>query len=1159
MKHTLTSTFAAVVIAGATCTYAGDEVATVDFERDIRPILTSACVKCHGAKKPEGGLRLDAKVFATTGGDSGEVLHPGKPDDSELLIRVTSDDPDVRMPPEGKRLSARQIELLTRWIKAGAEWPDDPDRVTASQDHWSFKPVTRPELPDRAERNPIDRFVRARLAAQGLEPSGPADRYTLLRRLSLDLIGLPPSPAEIDEFVNDNSATAYEKLVDRLLESPHFGEKWSMQWLDLARYADSDGYEKDLPRPHAWRWRNWLIDAINRDLPFDQFTVQQLAGDLLPGATNQVKLATGFHRNTLTNREGGVDAEEFRVKAAVDRINTTMTVWMGLTAGCAQCHTHKYDPITQREFFSLYAFFNNTDEQDLPAGLEPQQQSAYEQALAAHEKTLNDLQAKLKAEQAAIETRLGKWLTEQRRVLDEKWKPVEIVSRRQSGGPNGGGVIPGKRGQYEIVAKTPLSHVTGIRVTVAPAKDQKADQGFTISHLAVTAKPTGKGESGRLFLSQAHSSDPKNQNSAGILRTDAAGWSVEKQITEPATLFIGTADKVGAAGLRGNELKNGSQDSAANLLNVFFNSPILGTGTVSKVRIFSMAKAGANFGAYLLRRDGASHRVVYRQDFTADGSTGQKELQLDPVWDVQPGDVFAHSGNGGPTFGDGSGTKDALYYPVAKLPAKGSTVDVSKLPKFPARRYSMQVEFQPAAVDYEFVKPEWDDKGAQLTFQFMLSHNSVDRLSLAVTEAADPLNASVPDMPAEIAGIVRTPDDERSEDQQKKLIDWFVSQDEAGRKLTKQIADHQKKKPKRPAALIHTVKASGARPTHVHIRGDFKKKGLQVQPGTPAFLPNLTPRGDRPDRLDLARWVVDPDNPLTARVAVNHIWAQLFGQGLVRTTEDFGTQGEQPTHPALLDWLASEFPRLNWSRKALIRLILLSDTYQQSSRTQTKLEQKDPENRLLARQNRFRLEAELVRDQYLAASELLVRQVGGRSFRPPLPDSVTRVQFVNKWTADSGDTLLRRGLYIHLQRNLILPMLMTFDRPEAILTCTRRDRSNTPLQALTLLNGSVFVEAAQGLAATIATDDSLNDDLRIAQVFLRTVSRNPSSFERGRVKQLLADLTGYYSENPEEAKKLIGSGHAKYWQASTVKPETAATWVALTRTLLNLDEMITRE
>ena len=1158
MKHTIASTFAAIVAIGST-SFAADETVTVDFERDIRPILNSSCVKCHGAKKREGGLRLDARAFAMTGGDSGEVIRPGKGEESELLTRVTSDDPDVRMPPDGKRISARQIELLTRWIKTGAEWPDDSDRVAASQDHWSFEPVTRPDLPDRAERNPIDRFVRARLAAQGLDPSGPADRHTLLRRLSLDLIGLPPSPAEIDKFVNDDSAMAYEKLVDRLLESPHFGEKWSMQWVDLARYADSDGYEKDLPRPHAWRWRNWLIDAINRDLPFDQFTVQQLAGDMLPGATNQVKLATGFHRNTLTNREGGVDSEEFRVKAAVDRINTTMTVWMGLTAGCAQCHTHKYDPITQREFFSLYAFFNNTDEQDLAADLEPEQQAAYDQALAAHDKTLKDLQAQLKVEQPAINTRLNEWLAKQRRVLEEKWIPMEIVSRRQSGGPIGGGVLLGGRGQYEIVATTPLSRVTGIRLTVAPAADKNTDTGFTISHVSVTVKPAGKGEAGRLFLAQTRSSDPTSPNPSGILRTDAAGWSVKKQLVDPATLFIGTADKLGAAGLRGNELTTGSQDGATNLLNVFFNSPILGPGTVSQVRVFTMATAGASFGAYLLRRDGTSHRIVYRQDFTADGQAGEKEYPLKPVWEVQPGDVFAHSGNGGPTFGGGAGTKDVIHYPVSKLPAKGATVDLSKLPTIASRRYSMQVEFKPAPVDYEFVKPEWDDKGAQLTFQFMMSNDLADRLSFAVTNEAEPLVESMSGIPADIARIVRTSDNERSQDQQKKLIDWFVSQDDMGQKLAKQIADHQKKIPKKPAALIHTVKVSGSRPTHVHIRGDFQKKGLEVQPGTPAFLPKLSPRGDRPDRLDLARWVIDPSNPLTARVAVNHIWAQLFGQGLVRTTEDFGTQGDTPTHPALLDWLASEFPRLNWSRKALIRSILLSDTYQQSSRNRTEVERKDPENRLLARQNRFRLEAELVRDQYLAASGLLVRQVGGRSFRPPLPDSVTRVQFVNKWTADSGDTLLRRGLYIHLQRNLILPMLMTFDRPEAILTCTRRDRSNTPLQALTLLNAPVFVESAQALAASIAANESLNDDSRIAQVFLRTVSRTPSSIEHGRVKQLLADLVDFYSENPEEAKKLIGSGHAKYWQATNLKPETAAVWVAITRTLLNLDEMITRE
>lgn len=1159
MTRKLVVALTAIVVGISTARGATADEKKIDFERDIRPIFATACTKCHGAQKREGGLRLDARSFAMSGGDSGEVILPDKPEDSDLLIRVTSNDADVRMPPEGQQLTKKQIELLTAWIESGAEWPDDSDKVQTAPDHWSFKPVSRPELPDRAESNPIDRFIRARLAAEGLKPSGRADRYTLLRRLSLDLTGLPPTSAEINRFIKDESDNAWSNLVDRLLQSPHFGEKWAMQWLDLARYADSDGYEKDLPRPHAWRWRNWLINAINRDLPFDQFTVQQLAGDLLPGATRQVKLATGFHRNTLTNREGGVDAEEFRVKAAIDRVNTTMSVWMGLTAGCAQCHTHKYDPITQREFYSLYAFFNEMDEQDLDTDPEPTQQAAYEKALAAYEKTLNDLTAKLSAERPDIERRLGAWVDEQRRTRDELWKPVEVVSRRQTGGPIGGGVILGEIGSYEIVAKTNLARVSGIRVTVSPSEKKSAQNGFVLAGIETEAVPAGDGKSGRLLLNRVRSDEPQNRYPYAVLKNGPGGWSVDKSTTKPASLLIGTADKTSETGLHGNKLQTGSQDGATNLLNVFHSFPIPGSGTIAKVHVFTMAKAGSTFGAYLLRREGSKHSIVYRQNFKADGNSGERVFTLDPVWQVQPGDVFAHSGNGGPTFVAGGGTHDVIYYPLSKLPPQGESIELPKLPRIPTRRYSMQVEFQPTAVDYDFVQPNWDDKGATLTFRYTVIRGRGDQVSFAVTDTANPLSASVSDQPDDIANIIGVPDDKRSPEQQKRLFDWFANKDEAGAQLKKQIAAHRKKTPGKPRALIHTIKSAGSRRTHVHVRGDFKKKGLEVQPGTPSFLADLVLRGDRPDRLDLARWIVDSKNPLTTRVAVNHVWAQLFGQGLVRTTEDFGTQGESPSHPELLDWLATELPRIHWSRKALIRLIVLSETYRQSSTSSSELRKRDPENRLLARQNRFRLEAELVRDQYLAASDLLVRKVGGRSFRPPLPESVTRVQFVNNWKADSGESLLRRGVYIHLQRNLMLPMLMTFDRPEAILSCTRRDRSNTPLQALTLLNAPVFLQSAQSLAASIATDESLDGDARIAEAFQRIVCRQPTSLERVRVRTLLTDLTDYYSSKPDDARKLIGGGHAKFWKDTDVEPHFAAAWVVVSRTLLNLDEVITRE
>ena len=1116
----------------------------VDFIRDIRPIFTVHCTKCHGSEKHEGGLRLDLKSLALEGGDSGKAILAGQPADSDLLDRVSSTDEDGRMPPEGEPLSAKEIELLTRWIKQGAAWPDDVGVIQLAPDHWSFKRIVPPQLPDRPERNPIDRFVRARLEKEGIEPSGEASRHTLLRRLSLDLTGLPPTVDEIKQFTNDESPKAYERLVNRLLESPHFGERWSMPWLDLARYADSDGYEKDLPRPHAWRWRDWLIEAINRDLPFDQFTVQQLAGDLLPGATDEVKLATGFHRNTLTNREGGVDAEEFRVKATIDRNNTTFSVWMGLTVGCAQCHSHKYDPITQRDFYSLYAFFNDTNEQDLKVKPSASQIVQHEQQLAEHNNRQTELQAQLDAERPKLNDRLLAWENKQRAAMQDLWKPLGVAERKTI-----------DDSVVEILAKTDLASVTAIRLQVSNAKEE-----FEISHVAIQANPAGKTDAGKLWLGRAVAEALGSTDISPILDASSeSGWAPNVSTSKVASAIFQTGNGPGETGWLGNPPKNGSQDSATNLLNIFHQSPITGRGTIRKLRVFTMAQANATFGAYLFRREGNGHRVVYKQEFKADGKHGEKEYPLNPVWKVLPGDVFAHSGNGGPTFGGGNGTTDQIYYPLKSFPAKDAIVDLGKLPKFPARTYAMQVHFEPSpnSSDEAYIKPKWDAKGATLTFRFKLAKGSLGEVQLAATDQADPLDESGGKLPKVIVKLVRDADGSRSESQRQTLFQYFVTIDAAGKKLKKQIDDHKKKKPKPPESLAHVMANANPRQTHVHVRGDSKKKGIEVQPRTPAFLPTLKFGENRPDRLDLARWIVSEQNPLTSRVAVNQIWASLFGHGLVRTTEDFGTQGESPSHPELLDWLASEFPRLNWSRKELIKLIVTSQTYRQSSRVRKDLITKDPENRLLARQNRFRLEAELVRDHYLAAAEILNRKVGGRSFRPPLPDSVIRVQFVNKWTADSGDELYRRGMYIHLQRNMMLPMLTTFDRPEAILSCTRRDRSNTPLQALTLLNGPTFVESARALATSVTSDGKLDDAKRIEQVFLRVVSRSPTSHEIERVQQLLNDVTDYYAEHLDSAQSLVGKPTEQ--KSAGMPSQRMAAWIAVCRILLNLDESITRE
>ncbi len=1104
-----------------------NEPAAIDYIRDVRPILHDHCVKCHGAEKREGGLRLDVKKLVFHGGDSGKVIDLEKPGESELVYRVETDDKDDIMPPKGKHLTAAQIDVLKKWIAQGAVWPDGVDDVEEVPDFWSFLPVSSPALPDRPEDHPIDKFVRFRLAAEKLAPSPKADRNTLLRRLSLDLTGLPPSPEIQKAFEADNSPEAFGRMADQLLASPHFGEKWAMSWLDSARYADSDGYEKDTPRPHAWRWRDWVIDAINRDLPFDEFTVQQLAGDLLPGATELVQQGTGFHRNTLTNREGGVDAEEFRVKAVIDRTNTTFSVWMGLTVGCAECHSHKYDPLSQREYYQLFSFFNSTNEKDLKTDAPPADMAMYEEALAEHEKKASELEAKLEAERPKIVERQKVWEARQLQLLQDRWKPLESVRTTQAGD-----------NILELTGKAPPGKMTALRIK----PEGKAREDATVRFLEAEAKSASA--NGSLWLESAVA--------PGILdpNTDE-GWKLSWSDPDNS-LVLTTGLPPTEGGWLGNSLKTGSQDGATALLNVYYGSPVPGRGTVGKIKVFTNAGNGSTFTVFLLRPDGEKLDVVQMKQFTSDGTKGEREFDLGAQWEVVRGDVFAHWGNGGPTFVGGKG--DTIYYPMGKKPKEGDKLEVAKFKSIPSRDYAFQFEYLPVEVPAgkQFAKPEWGPDGAQLTIRLQWKAKAPEvSFKVEVTDDPNPAQGTAEGLDADILKILSSK--EREEGEARKLYDFYLTQDLEGQKLKKALDDHLKKKPKKPEALLHVMAEGGSRKTQVHLRGNFRDKGSSVESGTPTFLPGLKVRGDPADRLDLARWIVSPDNPLTSRVAVNQIWAELFGQGLVRTPDDFGTQGEPPSHPELLDWLATEFQRLGWSRKKLIKLIVLSDTYQQASQSSGELNSKDPENRLLARQNRFRLQAELVRDQFLASAGLLNPQIGGPSFRPPLPDSVTRVQFINKWTPDKGDDLLRRGMYIHLQRNLMLPMLMTFDRPEAILSCTRRERSNTPLQALTLLNSTIFVEAAREMAKALLGNAGAEDAERLEELFRRVVARPPSDFERKRVLMLLDQVSGMYAKDDAGAKELLKDG------IGGVDPAKAAAWIVACRTVLNLDEVITRE
>ncbi len=981
--------------------------AAVDFKRDIQPLFAEKCYSCHGTEKQKGGLRLDRGKDALQGGDSGKVILPGKAGESILIRNVSGVDPDNVMPPKGKGepVTEKQLSLLRAWIDAGAAWPDDSLAEASTNVHWAFRAPVRPVVPNPTG-HPIDAFVRARLEREKISPAPEADRATMIRRLSLDLLGLPPKPDEVERFLGDTDPRAYEKLVDQLLASPHFGERWARHWLDLARYADSDGYEKDGTRPYAYLYRDWVIDAINRDLPFDQFTIEQLAGDLLPDATLEQKVATGFHRQTLTNKEGGVDAEEFRCKATADRANTTATVWLGLTLACAECHTHKYDPITQREYYQFYAFFNNASEQEVPAPRRAELE-AYQRDKARWDKKRADLNQRLEQRREHdFSKALAEWeATLVRPKVD--WHALEPLSADAREGAtlsisNETIVASGKSPAtetYEVEFDTGLTNITGFRLEVLDHRDEKKGPGraengnFVLSEFKLRVI-NARGESTNVALTNAvaDASQPEHPVGNAIDGNSATGWSVPPQ---------------------------------------------------------------------------KSHRQV------------------------------------------------AVFETVQPLNVEG------KLAFTLAQQYGKE--------------------------------HTLAQFRILATTSAPPFSVDV--LPETVTRALAKPASERTPGQTKELTEFYRDQVDPGTlDLKKQVAEHARKRPTEPPTKA-AILVEENRETHIHVRGDFLRKGEGVESATLAVLHPLRARSAKPDRLDLARWLFDPANPLTGRVAVNHVWKHLFGRGLVATVDDFGTRGEKPSHPELLDWLATEYARLGWSRKEFIKLIVTSATYRQSSEVRPELSQRDPLNILLARQNRLRLEAEVIRDGHLAVSGLLNAEIGGPSVRPPLPSDLTSIAYANqiRWKNSEGTERYRRGLYTFFQRTVPYPMLMTFDAPDSNVACTRRERSNTPLQALTLLNDPVFFECGQALGRSVGGLSEAGTKEKVRRVFTMVLSRAPTQAEIDRLAEFHEVQTRLLKENPASVKALIGGREADDNGVET------ATLVALGRTLMNLDEFVTRE
>lgn len=969
--------------------------ATPDFNRDVRPVLAQHCFACHGMDEHsrKGKLRLDLREAALGKGKSGEVaIIPGKAEASEVIKRIFSSDEDELMPPPHtkKVLTDREKSVLKDWISSGAPY----------QQHWAYVPPKQAPLP-KPGLHPVDAFIRARLEQEGLPPSPEADRHTLVRRLYLDLIGLPPSPAEVDAFVQNPSANAYEQLVDSLLASKHYGERWARRWLDLARYADTNGFEKDRPR-QIWPYRDWVVQALNQDLPFDQFSLKQLAGDMLPNATPDDLVATGFHRNTMLNEEGGIDPNEYRFYAMVDRVSVTGTTWMGLTLNCCQCHTHKYDPILHTDYYRTLALLNNADEPTytIPTAALTAQQKAHADKITTLEAGLS---AKFPGGKAALESRFAGWLEGETQRASH-WQVIQPVSMKTTlphlelqpdGFILGSGDIT-KSDVYDLSFKAPIKGVRALRIEVT-SHPSLPNQGPGLTNY--------EGPLGGFFLSELQAAQAGQ--TVKLTHAEATNDAEEDRINDAAA-------KPKAKGKAPTAERRKTNNASAALDG-------------------EMSSGWQVLGGYAQQ-----HAAVFHFEQPLDLSQG---LDLKMLFEKH----FA--------------------CPLGHFRISVTTSDHATATGHPADIEEMLAHAQP---------------------------QNPTRLQARFLETA-------PEMKQAVAPLLAA----------------------------------RKNPPQGQTTLVLKERpASNPRTTHRYHRGEYLSPKETVPPGVPAFLPAL-PAGQPATRLTFARWLFAPENPLTARVTVNRHWQAFFGRGLVKSLEDFGYQSEAPSHPELLDWLAVEFRQQGWSVKKLHRLLVTSATYKQSSSIPAHLAQRDPENVLLARGSRFRLEAEIIRDAALKAAGVLSAKMGGPGVFPPQPASVTTEGTYGKveWKTSEGEDRHRRSLYTFIKRTAPFAMATTFDAPTGESCLARRDVSNSPLQALTLLNDQMFLEAAQAMAQQVMAE-APDDAARLDHIFRRCLSRQATVEEQTLFQAFLAK---------QRVQKLDGE----------------ALWTSVCRAVLNLDETIT--
>ena len=997
----------------------------VDFVRDIQPVFEKSCYGCHAAKSQMGGLRLDAKNLAA------KTIVAGKAAESSLYVRIAGIGDQPRMPMGGKPLDAATIAKIKQWIDAGAVWPDGAGVANAEiKKHWAYVAPKRPAAPavkdPKWPANAIDRFVLAKLEKEGLKPSAEADRVTLLRRLSLDLIGLPPTIAEVDAFLADKSPNAYQKQVDRLLASPHYGERWGRHWLDAARYADSDGFEKDKQR-FVWFYRDWVINALNRDLPYNQFIIEQIAGDQLPNATQDQKVATGFLRNSMINEEGGVDPEQFRMEAMFDRMDAIGKGVLGITTQCAQCHNHKFDPLTQEDYYRMFAFLNNSSEGSItvytPA--EQQKRAGIFQRVKEIEQDLQHRNADWKQKMAAWEARIT------------NNQPAWTVIRPEVDDISTGGqkYVPLRDGSYLAAGYAPTKHRVMMTAKLE-ARDIRAVRLELLNDPNLPMNGPGRSIKGTGALTEFEAEVAPVSDPAKKRKVKIASATADINLPEAA-------------------------------LDAMYDDR-------SKKR-----------------------RVTGPIDFAIDGKD-------ETAWGIDAGPYWRN---------------------------------------------------QPRKAVFNFAEPVGFEGGTLLTIYLKQNHggwNSDDnqncnlgRIRLAVTSSE---NATADPLPKNVREILAVPAESRSAAQEEALFRYWRTTVPEWAAENSQIDALWRELPDGGSQLVLHDNDDTARMTSILFRGDFLKPGKQVRPGVPGFLHAL-PADAPATRLTFGKWLVDRQSPTTARAFVNRVWQSYFGTGIVATSEDLGKQSDAPSHPELIDWLAVELmeptaPGVKpWSMKHLHRQIVMSATYRQTSKVTPELLERDSANRLLARGPRQRVEAEIVRDIALAASGLLNPKVGGPSVYPPSPEFLYQppASYGPKiWKEEQGAERYRRGLYTFSYRSVPYPALQAFDAPNADISCVRRSRSNTPLQALTTLNEPLFLEAAKALAERAIREGGRTDAERLTYAFRRVVARRPAA------------------EESTELMALLNKQKARYAGAGSHLGEVQA-WTAVARVLLNLDEAITKE